>query len=735
MTITMRPRGLADRLGAWSAAHSYRAIGLWLLTAALLTVLGGVLGQRELTATQLAHGESHRALAMLHRAGLDLPAQEAVFVHSDQLRVGTPGYTSALRDTLAALHATGQVTVGDSVSAAGAPSGPVSADRHSTLLRFSLTGAADTAEDRVGPVLDAVRTAASRHRGMTIGEFGEASYARQAQDEYDKDYRSAEQLTYLATFGILLVVFGALVAALLPVLLAGGTLLAAGGLLAAASHLLPVDANATTVMALVGIAVGVDYALFYIRRFRAELSSGRDARAAVEVAAATSGRTILISGLAVLIAMAGLFLAGDAEETAIAEAAMAVVIAAMIGSVTLLPAILALLGRRVSAGGPPRRWRGALSRSTDRAWTVLLRAALRRPAATLTVSAGALILVLLPAFSLRTADSGIADSPASHIPVMQTYQRIQQVFPDRATAATVVYQPRHPVEATSALAAFEQRVAHSRELRGPVIVDHSGDGRLVRLRVGLAGNGTDRQSVHALSVLRHAVIPATLAADGGQVAVAGSTAQSVDYSHRIAQRTPLVAGFVLLLTLLMMLAAFRSPVIAALTVLLNTLSVGAAFGVLVAIFQYGWGAHLLGFTSTGGITSWVPLFLFVLLFGLSMDYHVYAIASVRESRLRGMSAGAAVQHGIHRSAGVISGAATAMITVAAVFGLMPQTTVKQAGIGLATAILLDATLIRMLLLPAALTLLGNSAWPGRRPTRQRSTGDVPESVGAAARLQ
>ena len=737
----MRRLSLAARLGKWSAAHRWTATGLWLLSMLLIVLAGASLGQRQLTSTQLADGQSRQAMVLLHNAGLSLPANEVVLVHSEQQKVGTPGYTAVLRDVIAAVQGTGQVIGVSTVSNAGLPSGPVSADRHATLIEFDIKGDSATVQDRVEPVLRAVTAAAARHPGFQIAEAGQASFARQATDQLNKGYNNAELISAVATLGILLIVFGALIAALLPLLLAVAALVTAGGLLAVTSHALPVDATATAVMGLVGIATGVDYSLFYVRRFRAELAAGRDIADAVEVAAATSGRSVLVSGMAVLIAMAGLFLAGDAEEIAIAEAAMVVVLAAMAGSVTFLPAMLSLLGHRVGRGRLPGVPVGVLSRRTDRFWALALRVAQWRPAVSALLAGGALAALMVPAFSLHLANSGFSDVPAASLPSLRAYQQIQQIFPNQINTATVVFAPgagrgtatgRGPVASSAAAQAFVQLVRHTPELPGSVTEQGSPDGTIA-FTVGLAGDGTDSASDHALAVLRESVIPRTLGTvPGAQVAVAGTTASSVDYSKQLSARFPLVAAFVLVLTLVMMLLAFRSLLIACLTLALNLLSVGAAYGVIVAVFQYGWGQHLLGFTSVGGITSWVPLFLFVILFGLSMDYHVFVVSSIREEHEAGLDAVAATRRGTLRSAGVITGAATVMVTVAAIFGLLPELSMKETGTGLAVAVFIDSGLVRVVLLPALISVLGERVWWVPRWLRWLPQHTMQAAVPAAA---
>jgi uncharacterized membrane protein YdfJ with MMPL/SSD domain len=570
-------------------------------------------------------------------------------------------------------------------------------------VQFDVTGDASTAADRVQPVLDAVAGVARAQSQVIIEQFGEATFARAYNAKLDKDYNAAETYSFPVTLAILLVAFGALVAAVLPVVLALTAVVAATGLATLSSHALHLDKNAMSVMALVGIAVGVDYSLFYLRRAREEMASGLSPDDAVLVAADTSGRSVMVSGLAVMVAMAGMFLSGNGIQSGMAEATIIVVAVAVLGSVTVLPAMLSLLGRRVDRGRLPRRRRpeaappGRLNR--------LLAFSLSRPVLALVVATGVMSALAVPALSLHTSDPGFNDLSARSLPALQTYARIQQAFPGSSAPAKVVVQG--DALTTASFASFRAAVAAEPDLRGPVLTSVAPSGRVAILSLGLMGNGTDATSVRALETLRHQVIPSTL---GVHAYVAGVTAESVDTNHQLSRAAPLVAGFVLVLTFLIMLVAFRSLTIAGLTIALNLLSVGAAYGVVVLIFQYGYGAGLLGFTTTHGITSWVPLFMFVILFGLSMDYHVFVVSRIREGHDRGLPTAEAVSRGISRSAGVVTSAAIVMVAVAGVFGLLPQVSMKEAGVGMSTAVLLDATLIRIVLLPAAMRLLGERNW-------------------------
>lgn len=705
-------RGLAEAAGRWSAGHRWAAVLLWLAVVAAATVLGGAVTTAAPTAAELTNGEARHAEQILDRAGFHLPAHEVVLVQSASATADDPRFTAAVRATVAALDGTGQVQdVLSPLDPAGRAA--VSADRHSALVQFDMKGDPLTAKDHVQKVLDAVAKVAAAHPGTRVEEFGEASFTHVSESKLHTDYTNAEYLSFPVTLVILLVAFGALVAALLPVVLALTAVVGSAGLLALSSHLIHVDQNGTSVMSLIGIAVGIDYSLFSIRRFREERAAGRGTEAAVAAAAATSGRSVVVSGLTVIISLAGLFLSGNGIFLGMASAAIIVVAVAVVGSVTVLPALLSLLGDRIDKGRVPLLRRVRAGAGAVRFRDGFLGAVLRRPAVALVVCGGALAALVLPAFSLHSAEPGVGDLPAGSLPILRTYDRIQHAFPGSPTPAKVVVEAADLTgpQATAALDAFRAAAADTPGLSGPVTFATADGGKVAVATVGLAGNGTDSRSVAALRVLREKVVPATFGRiPGAETAVGGTTAAATDSEAHLADATPWVAGFVLLFTLVLMLVSFRSLAIAGLTTVLNLLSVGAAYGFVVLVFQKGWGEGLLGFTSTGGIASWVPLFMFVFLFGLSMDYHVFVVSRIREGHDRGLSTAEAVEQGIKGTAGVVTGAAVVMVAVAGVFGTLPQLSMKESGVGMATAVLVDATLIRAVLLPAAMKLLGEANW-------------------------
>jgi RND superfamily putative drug exporter len=732
-------KNLAARMGSWSARHRKAAIFGWLAFVTAAFVLGGLTGTKRLSDADTQSGESHRAAKIIAGVGLDRGDAESVLVQSRTQTARTPEFRAAISAVLRALASTSGVS--DLRSPYVHPD-QIAGDGHSALIRFRFGAKPDPLGRpmAIERVVAAVDRAARSQPEFFIGEFGDASANKALDDSTGRDFHRAEYLSIPVSLAILLFAFGALVAAGIPVLLALTAVLAAFGLLAFPSQLWPADDAATSVILLIGLAVGVDYSLFYIRREREERARGSGPEAALEAAAATSGRAVLLSGLTVLIAMAGMFLTGNKVFTSIAVGTMIVVAVAVAGSLTVLPALLSLLGDRVDKGGI-----SLLARRNRRAEPRLLAAlvdrVLRRPLLWSAVAAGALLLLAVPAFSLHTNDAGQTALP-QNLEIAKTYERLQRAFPGGAEPAYVAVRADDvrsaPIRA--AIAELKRRALASGEMSKPIGTTVASDGTAAAITIPLAGSGTDKRSEHALELLRKRLLPETLGRMRSvQVGVTGLTADSKDMNDLLKVRTPIVFAFVLGLAFLLLLAAFRSIVIALKAVVLNLLSVGAAYGLLVAIFQWGWGESLLGFKSTHGITLWLPLFLFVVLFGLSMDYHVFILTRVREAYDRGLDTEAAIAHGVKTTAGVVTGAACVMVGVFAIFATLSQIEMKQLGVGLASAILIDATVVRAVLLPATMKLLGDWNWylPGwlawlPQLSRAQRTAAARESASAGS---
>jgi len=414
----------------------------------------------------------------------------------------------------------------------------------------------------------------------------------------------------------------------------------------------------------------------------------------------------------VMIAMGGMYLAGAPTFLSFATGTILVVAIAMVGSLTVLPAILSKLGDKVNKGRIPFL-RPERRTGEPRVWGWILDRVLKRPVVSAIAATAVLVVIALPALNLHTAESGVDGLPHD-LPIMQTYDRIDAAFPGGQLPASVVVRGEDVTsqESQAAIADFRTEVSQSDLYGRPISVNVSPDKTVAIINVPFAGDGTDDLSNKALTDMREDVLPATLGQSGSLevVGVTGMTAGSKDFNDLLKDHVPYVFAFVFTAAFLLLLVTFRSIVIPLKAIALNLLSVAAAYGLLVWIFQEGHLEGLLGFESTGAITSWLPLFLFVILFGLSMDYHVFILTRVREAFDRGESTEDAIAHGIKSTAGVVTAAAVVMVGVFAIFATLSSIDFKQFGVGLAAAILIDATIVRGVLLPATMKLLGDWNW-------------------------
>ena len=693
---------LAARMGRWSADHWKTATFGWLAFVVVAFALG-MAGTKSIDPNTAGPRESGRMDRILD-AGFKRPAGESVLIQSRSLKTTDPAFTAAVGDVVS------RVSKLDAVQ--NVRTGQISRDGRSALVEFEIRGPADEAATKIDPVLAQVDAAQKAHPQLFIGAFGDASAVKAIETAFAEDLGKAGLLSLPITLIILVIAFGALVAAGIPLLLALTAVFATFGLVGGLSHFVPMANEAGAIVLLIGLAVGVDYSLFYLKREREERAAGRSERAALEAAAATSGRSVLISGLTVMTAMAGMFLTGDPTFESFAIATIGVVAIAMLGSLTVLPALLSRLGDNVDRVRIPLVGRLRRDDGEGRIWGAIVNGVLRRPLLSVVLAGGLLVALAIPALQLRMVKTG-PDTFPQKLPAVQTYNRMQQAFPGSALPANVVVKAENVTtpEMQAAIERLRQRALASGRMHEPITVDVNEAGTVANIVVPIDGKGTDAASNASLSVLRDEIVPTTVGAlPDAEAGVTGATAQWKDGSDEMTSTLPLVVGFVLVFAFALMLVAFRSPVIAIKAIVLNLLSVAAAYGVLVLVFQHGIGSGLLGFTSTAGIDPVVPLLLFVILFGLSMDYHVFLLSRIREAVQRGMSTDEAVAHGIKSTAGVVTSAAIVMVGVFAVFATLSMLMFKQFGVGLATAILLDATIVRGVLLPATMKLLGDWNW-------------------------
>ncbi|MEJ3746736.1 MMPL family transporter [Actinomycetes bacterium KLBMP 9797] len=698
---------LTTRIGRWSANHPWLAIAAWLFFVVASVVGGSLAGTVKATTQDSLHGELARA-DRIERAGAfpDAPATESVLIAA---RVGELDATHAraaatdLSDRMRALPEVAQVA------------DPITAPRRDALLvEVEMDGSADDADARVGPLLAVTAQVQQRYPDLRVEQVGSASLAEALTGTLAADFRKAEFISVPVALVILLFSFGALIAAGVPVLLALTAVAGAMGLGQFASHVFPAGELVNSIILLIGMAVGVDYSLFYLRREREERARGRDHRGAVEIAAATSGHAVLVSGVAVMIAMASLYLVGDNTFSSMATGSILVVGVAVVGSLTVLPAILVVLGRWVDRPRVPFLGRRIQRAERNRFWAAVLRPALRAPLATFALSVGALVLLAVPALDMHLKRPTLTDLPRS-IPVLRTYDRLAQAFPgnDLGTSHTVAIRTDRAHDVERALDGLAARIADDSRFAQdrPPAVRRSADGTVFLVTVRVAGASDSPEARQSLRQLRDQLLPQTVGTiSGTEWAVAGRTASDTDFRDRVAAALPPVIAFVFGMTFLVMLLTFRSVVVAATSILLNVLSVAASYGLLVLVFQHTWAEDLLGFTSNGAIVSWLPLMLFVILFGLSMDYHVFVVSRIQEAVRRGVPTRQAIEHGIVSSASTVSSAAIIMVAVFCVFATLSIVEFKQLGVGLAAAILIDATIIRAVVLPSLMRLLGDANW-------------------------
>jgi uncharacterized membrane protein YdfJ with MMPL/SSD domain len=709
MAGSVQRENFAARAGRWSARHWKKAVFGWLAFVLASFAIGSMLGTDALSVNDPGPGESGRVQQTLNNE-FEQPAKEFVLVQSSSLAASSAEFRATVRDVIRRLQAQPNVTNVTSPFAAG-NAGRVSRDAHSALVDFDIRGKSDDAQDKVQPILATVANAQSAHPQFTIEEFGDGSVSKGISDQFGKDLAKAGILSLPITLGILLLVFGTLVAAGIPLLLALTSVFAAVGLLALPSKVLPMDDAVNAVVLLIGLAVGVDYSMFYLKRAREERAAGRSECASIEAAAATSGRSVLISGFTVIVAMAGMFISGDKTFSGFAAATMIVVATSVIGSLTVLPALLSKLGDRVNKGRVPFLRTPDERVGESRFWGAIVTRVLRRPVLSGALAAGLLIALAIPALGLTTTVNSTQSYPRS-LAVIRTYDKIQKAFPGDALAAQVLVQASDVRSGSvrGAIAELQRRALASGEMFRPIEVDVNAAGTVALISIPIAGNGTNSASKHAVNTLRDDLVPATVGQlPDATTGVGGMTARSIDFEHQFRQRTPFVFAFVFILTFVLLLLAFRSIVIAGKAIVLNSLSVAAAYGILVLVFQDGIGRGLIG-ASSGGIESFMPMFLFVILFGLSMDYHVFILSRIREAVDHGLSTDEAVEHGIKTTASVVTSAAIVMVLVFSVFITLSFDLLKQFGVGLAAAVLIDATIIRGVLLPASMKLLGEWNW-------------------------
>jgi putative drug exporter of the RND superfamily len=706
-------RPVIERIAGWSARHRKTAVIGWLVLVAVVFIGGQMIRQGNVPSQD--PGQSGQAEKVLYNSDIGgPPPAESVLI---QARIPGAAFSRdqamrhATRQVVAALHRLPRSAASGIRSPFSRAGGSlISADGRSALVTFNVTGSQEN--QAVELALKTVAAIQARNPHLLIAEAGDASEGLVAGNQLSHDFHQAELTSLPVTLVLLVAVFGALIAAGIPLLLAGTAVISAISLTSIIGQWWPVGSSTSEVILVLGMAVGVDYTLFYLRREREERARGASVAQALRTATATSGRAIVVSGLTVMVALGGLFLTGYAVFTGIAIGTIVVVGMTVVGSLTVLPALLSWLGPWADRGRIPFLGRRRTASKPSALWAAVVRQVLRRPLAWGGIAALALIALALPATGLRLANppyGGFSDQ----LPVVRTLTAIQQAFPQAPSPAQVVVTGRDlgGPAVRAAVTALRGDASATGPIREPVTASLVAGGEILLINVPLAGNGTNSVSDHALLTLRDRVLPRTLGKVSGiSDPVTGTTANNYDDVATLDVRTPLVLAVVAVLAFVLLLVAFRSLPISIMSVGLNLLSVTAAYGLITLIFADGRLQGLIGYTSYGAVVPWIPLFMFVFLFGLSMDYHVFILSRISELRDRGSGTRQAIVDGISTSAGVVTSAAVIMVAVFSILATLSIIQLQMLGVGLAAAILIDATVVRGVLLPAALALLGDRAW-------------------------
>jgi RND superfamily putative drug exporter len=689
---------------------------------AISLAIGGQRTQGAVSQNTAAKFESNRAYDLFGASGEATPVGQPVYltITSPTQKVTDPAFQAVVEDAVAKLQGLQSTVEGQTVPTFGSVTDPlktpptaglISPDQSSVRIVGFVPGDGEPLAQRLEPINGVVADLRAANPALEIHALNNALANQEISELVNRDLDGSLRLTIPITFIILLIAFGAVVAAFVPLILAISALLAAFGLLGIYSQLVdPVSPYAGQLVVLIGLAVAVDYSLFIITRARREWRHGKDRLAGIATASSTAGRAVFFSGLAVMISIAGLFLLDDPLFRSMAIATIAVVFVSVVGSLTFLPALLSILGTKIDRGRVP--YFGRPREEGSGFWARLVGGVMRNPLVFALLSAGLMIALASPVTRIHLGQGDLSSFPNS-LDVVQAVNLMNEKWPTGTTLTLDVAVTHANDPATQdAIKQFNDAVLKIPGVSEPVTTKLSKDGTVALISYTLGGGQNDVANQAIVRQVRGETVPQVfgpLKASGVEALVAGDAAYTLDVASFYVNGMPLVFTFVLTLSFLLLLVAFRSVVIPIKAILLNLLSTGAAYGVLVLVFQEGWFADFLN-VKPGVIEAFVPVIIFTILFGLSMDYHVFILTRIKEAKDRGLSSDSAVARGIAITSGTVTSAAAIMVAVFAVFVTLQLDVIKQIGLGLAVAVFLDATVIRTVLLPATMRLLGEWNW-------------------------
>jgi RND superfamily putative drug exporter len=690
-----------------SAIHPWRILAAWgLILAASIIAIGSLIGSAFTSEGNLTtNPESVRAEQVVaDNFSQGDRIDEAVIIHSAALTADAPEFKAFVTEVRSSIEATGAApAVRDPY--AEKESG-VSQDRHAAVVTLVL---GDDPETAIEDVLDEV-TAADAAADFDVTITGVNTLDSDFTKLSESDLSNGELKFGLpAAMIVLILVFGALVAAFIPMSMAIVSIIVTVAISSVLGQFTSLSFFIVNMITAMGLALGIDYSLFVLSRYREERQAGRDKVEAIVTTGATSSKAVLFSGSSFVVALLGLLLVPDTILRSLALGAIIVGAVTMAAAITLLPALLSLLGDRVNALRLPIVGRDHPAESPF--WAKAVRGVVRRPAVALTAGVLVLLAAAYPVLGLRTGTAGIESLPNDSYAKAGALA-LERSFPGSSTtdpAQVVISGGIESGTVTAAIAKFQESITNDQDF-GPAQQQISDNGQVALISIPLVGDPDHSQARRGIDRLRTDLIPAAFDGTGASVLVGGTTAENVDYSDVINHWLPIVLAFVLGMSFLLLTVVFRSVVISATAVVLNLLSVGAAYGLLVLVFQHGVGAELLGFQQVERVEAWVPVFLFSVLFALSMDYHVFLLSRIRERYSETGDTNQAVVHGIAATGRIITGAALIIVVVFAGFAAGQLVMFQQMGFGVGVALLVDATLIRMIVVPAAMALLGRWNW-------------------------
>jgi len=710
----MHPQGITGTLAHRSARHPWITLIAWVVTLALALViatgwLGDALTQEAETTANLESLEAEELIEERFNGGAETPAEEYVIVTSDRFRVDQPEYQAFVEELAAEIGALDDVAAVATYYQTGAPT-MVSRDAQGTMLHVTLAGDPDEAVENSKDFLALIEEEAEATAGFEVRTVGGASINSAFTHAAEETLQRGEMIGIGIAVLVLIVVFGALVAAGLPLILAVVSILTTLGVTAIVGQVIDLSFFITNMIFMIGLAVGIDYVLFIVARYREEREAGRDKIDAITRTGETSSKAILFSGLTVVTALMGLLIVPDSLFFSLGMGAILVVLVSLVMTMTLLPAVLSLLGDRVNKGRLPLIGysRGDADHRSS-VWTKVAHAVMRRPVISAATSAGLLLVLASFILTIDLGSSGVSTLPADQ-PSVEAYTYFKSSFEGGDIEPAKIVIDAGDVTSDEVQAAVDGLLADIEAdgtFGAPTIETAPGNDLLV-IDAPVLVDAQSTQAMDAVSRLRNEYIPAHFAED--TVYVGGSTAQTKDFTGLMVEYMPLVFGGVLSISFVLLLLAFRSLVIPAKAIVMNLLSVLASYGLMTLVFQHGVGADLLGFKQVDRIDNWIPLMLFAILFGLSMDYHIFLLSRIKERYDETADNLGSVAHGLRSTASIITGAALIMVGVFGGFALGDLANFQQMGFGLAVAVVLDATIVRTVLVPSSMVLLGKRNW-------------------------